>query len=161
MARYEHDREDLIREATRLLPRAEWRCPAETHTVILGVRRPGALSIYFGADPAFHFNSRGELRRAFVRGELWKAERGRLVVMRRQRSPESVTLESRSAAGEEEQRLLSEWAGRIDRLRRALAEREAEFVQGVGQDAEDPEYWRSALEPLGRLLRVAARPNVV
>ena len=70
MARDESDREDLLREATALVERIEL-APADAaddEHIVAGFRRDGALSIYFGADPVYHFNSAGELRRAYCDG---------------------------------------------------------------------------------------------
>jgi hypothetical protein len=94
MARDESPREDLLREATALVERIELApAGAEEHEhIVAGFRPDGALSIYFGAEPAYHFNSAGELRRAYCRGLLIKAEAGRLVSMQRLRQENEVQL---------------------------------------------------------------------
>src|SRR5262245_37512289 len=86
MARHEQDREDLIREATALIDRCELVDLSGGDPWVVGVRAGGAVSIYLGSDPVYHFNSAGQLRRAFVDGELWTAERGRLVRLARRRT---------------------------------------------------------------------------
>ena len=161
MARQEQDREDLIREATRLVPRAEWHVPGEEAPVVLGIRSPGALSVFFGPDPVFHFNSRGELRRGFVRGALWKADRGRLVVMRRRRTSESVTLQARDVVPEEETMLLGEAQERLARLRDALARGRATWIRGVGEEAGSAEFWLGCLAAIESPWQVAQRPHLV
>ena len=60
--------------------------------VVAGFRADGALSIFFGADPVYHFNAAGELRRAYCDGLLFKAERGRLVSLERVRQENEVQL---------------------------------------------------------------------
>ena len=85
MARDAHDREDLLRDARGLSPRVQLEVelsagPAELFAGFRGE----SLSLYFGQDLAFHFNDRGELRRAFAVDELLKADGGRLVAMRRE-----------------------------------------------------------------------------
>lgn len=92
MARQEQDREDLIAEATALVQRAELRLPDVAEPVVIGFRPPGAASLYVGGDEAWHFNAAGQLRRAFLDGVLYKAQRGRLVALRRQRMAEAVAL---------------------------------------------------------------------
>ena len=161
MARHEQDREDLIREATRLVPRAEWHVPGEETPVVLGIRSPGALSVFFGPDPVFHFNSRGELRRGFIRGALWKADRGRLVVMQRRRTSESVNLQARDVVAEEKTMLLREAQERLARLQEALARGRATWIRGVGEGAGSAEFWLRCLEAVESPWQLAQRPHVV
>jgi hypothetical protein len=91
MAR-EHDREDLLAEAKALVERASLKLEGCDHEVLVGFRRDGSASIYFGPDRVYHLASEGQLRRAFVEGLLYKAERGRLVALDRRRSPDAVEL---------------------------------------------------------------------
>jgi hypothetical protein len=83
MARQPEDREDLLAEATALVERAELRLPGDARTIVAGFRATGCGSLFFGADPVYQFNSARQLRRAFVGGELYKAERGQLVALTR------------------------------------------------------------------------------
>lgn len=92
MARQEVDREDLLREATALVERIELDVDSWPEPVVVGFRRGGEGSVYFGADPVYQFNLLGELRRGYLGGRLIKAERRCLVVMDRQRSETEVTL---------------------------------------------------------------------
>ena len=84
MAREEADREDLLGDATAFVERIEWRLPSGDPTaqsdppgqiVFAGFRADDAVSFYFDADPVYHFNAAGQLRRAFCQGLLLKAER--------------------------------------------------------------------------------------
>ena len=92
MARQESDREDLLREATALVERAELRLAGQPEPITVGFRRDGSLSVYFGADPVYQFNTANELRRAYASGLLYKAEAGRLVSLRRERSAAETAL---------------------------------------------------------------------
>ena len=92
MARHESDREDILREATALVERAELLIPGESEPVVIGFRSGGAASIFFGGDPVYQFNSQGELRRAYVGGLLYKADQGRLVELRRERTEGETAL---------------------------------------------------------------------
>jgi hypothetical protein len=94
MARQESDKEDLLREATALVERIELAPVgvAKCEHVIAGFRRDGAASIFFGADPVYHFNAAGELRRAYCDGLLFRADSGRLVSLRRERQQNEVQL---------------------------------------------------------------------
>lgn len=91
MAREEADREDLLAEATALVERAELAIDGAPHLIVIGFRTEGAVSIYDG-DSAYHFNSDGELRRMYLEGRLYKAERRRLVALRRHRTDKAVEL---------------------------------------------------------------------
>jgi hypothetical protein len=90
MAREESSREDLLREATALVERVE--IVVGSCHVLAGFRADGALSIFFGEDPVYHFNAAGELRRAFCDGKLIKAVRGKLVALERKRTETEVQL---------------------------------------------------------------------
>lgn len=94
MARDEHQREDLLRDATAYARRVELR-DAEGREVFVGFRSGGGASVYLDQDPVYHFTSEGELRRAYVAGELVKAIGGQLVSMHRERTAGEVRLVSR------------------------------------------------------------------
>lgn len=120
MAREEHDREDLLATATALVERAELRISGETENVFAGFRRDGAASVYFGADPAYHFTSAGALRRAYCGGLLYKAERGKLVSLERRRTPQEVQLMRHELSPDETQAFLAEIARRLASFRSSL-----------------------------------------
>ena len=92
MARLESDREDLLRQATALVERAEFEVPGYDAPIVIGFRRDGAGSIFIGAEPVFQFNAKDELRRAYWRGLLVKAEQGELIGLRRKRAADEVQL---------------------------------------------------------------------
>ena len=98
MARQESDREDLLREAIALVERIELALPdvSEAEHIVIGFRRDGSPSVYFGADPAYHLNSAGELRRAFIDDLLYKADGGALISLDRVRTADEVQLISRT-----------------------------------------------------------------
>lgn len=180
MARDESDREDLLREATGLVERIELLPRAAmphaigiagaadslaaregpTGNIVVGFRAGGAASVYFGADPVYHFNTAGELRRAYCDGLLFKAERGQLVAMRRVRLPLEVQLQRHALSPNE----LTAFIDLMQqRLRKLAADLGAGNVQIVGQVPLTADI-------LGRVqawlaehaaARIAARPNVV
>jgi hypothetical protein len=86
MARIEDDREDLIREATALKPRVEWKIAEEPEPVFTGLKRDGSLSIYFGQNPVYQFNPQGQLRRAWIDGYLYRTQGSTLAKMHRERT---------------------------------------------------------------------------
>ena len=109
MAREEHPREDLLRDARNISPRVQVRLalPVDAEPVFCGFRGD-AISFYFGEDPVYQFNPRGELRRAFVNGQLIKAEGGELIAMQRERTATSSTLASRHLSPQERVQLLDD-----------------------------------------------------
>ena len=94
MAQQESDREDLMREATALVRRAEFSYPglAQEDHVIAGFRRTGRLAMYFGADPVYQFDEQHRLRRAYVSGQLYRTQGETLACLTRKRSPEETVL---------------------------------------------------------------------
>jgi hypothetical protein len=120
MAREESEREDLLHEATAFVQRIELarielaRIGVDDgEQVVAGFRREGGLSIYFGSDSAFHFNSRGDLRRAFEKRLLIKAQQGRLVSLDRRRQAGEVQLVRHALSDVEQAQFLSELERRL------------------------------------------------
>ncbi len=94
VAQQESDREDLMREATAIVRRAEFSYPGRSKDdpVIAGFRRDGSLAIYFGADPVYQFDEQHRLRRAYASGHLYRTQGQTLARLTRQRSPEETVL---------------------------------------------------------------------
>jgi hypothetical protein len=94
MARHEQDREDLLAEAKALVERASLRIAGRDDDVVVGFRRDAGVSFYFGAERVYHFNSQAQLRRAFFDGLMFKADKGQLISLRRERQDRVVELVS-------------------------------------------------------------------
>jgi hypothetical protein len=120
MSRQNHDREDLLAEATALVERISLRVAGSNDEVLIGFRRDHAASIFFGQDRVFQFTSRGELRRAFV-GQLFKAERGQLVSLRKERTEQAVEMRRHVLSPAETQEFLASMHADLQTLRQALA----------------------------------------
>jgi hypothetical protein len=101
MARIERDREDILREATAMVERAELAIDGFAEPIVIGFRPDGSASIYVGADPVYQFNAKNELRRAYWNGLLYKADCGRLASLERRRSQQSVDLLRRDLSDDE------------------------------------------------------------
>jgi hypothetical protein len=160
MARQESDREDFLREATALVERIELAPAAgDGEHVVVGFRRDGAASIYFGVDPAYHFNVAGELRRAYCDGLLIKAERGRLISLERVRQENEVQLLRREMPAEAEQKFLAEM---IDRIRTLVLQLREQQLISVGQMPADADVLGRAIAWLSNCkdIAVAASPRV-
>jgi hypothetical protein len=145
MARNESDREDLLREATALVERIELIANAigsandpigrMGEPVVAGFRANGAMSVFFGADPVYQFNAAGELRRAYCRGLLFKASRGRLISLSRERRANEVQLVSRELTDVEQGDLLRNMEDRLHGLRDRLNSSQYTVVGQVPADA--------------------------
>jgi hypothetical protein len=92
MAGNESDREDLLREAVALVPRAELHVYGLPELLTAGYRSSGMLSLYFGQDPVYQFDTAGRLRRAFENGLLYRTAAPTLARLRRVRSENEVAL---------------------------------------------------------------------
>jgi hypothetical protein len=159
MAREQHDREDLLREATALVERVELRVEGFDDAIIVGFRRGGEASVFFGAEPVYQFNARNALRRAFMGGKLVKAEAGRLVQLERRHTATQVEL-VRGELGETQTSLLADCRQRLSRL---AAQLDGRFYQVVGEVPAGGDIvlrvrqWLAVLPPT---IAVAERPNV-
>lgn len=120
MAKEEHPREDLLRDATAYHIRAEWDVPFLHEPVFCGFREPGGPSFYFGQEEVYHLTSGGELRRAFLAGKLLKAERGLLVQLTRQRTETVSNLLRRELSLAETEAVLGQLVARLAEFRRTL-----------------------------------------
>lgn len=92
MSLHEADREDLFAECTALVRRIELMVSGQPEPIVAGCRPSGAWSIYFGSDPAYHFDEQGRLRRAFAGGVLYRTQGNTLARLERQRTDEEVAL---------------------------------------------------------------------
>jgi hypothetical protein len=136
MGRDESSREHLLREATAFVERIELirnGAICDGH-IIVGFRRDGALSIFFGEDPVYQFNAEGELRRAYRDGKLLKAVHGRLVALQRVRTEQEVQLVGHELSKAEEAAFLSQLS---EQVRKFAALLRANAFEVAGQVPED------------------------
>ncbi len=129
MAREESSREDLLHEATALVERIElaprWAESLQVgnhanSNVVVGFRRDGALSIFFGEDPVYQFNAAGELRRAYCGGKLLKAVGGRLAALDRVRTQNETQLVRRDLTRDEQAAFETRMRDDLTRFARAI-----------------------------------------
>ncbi len=158
--RIEVDREDLLAEATALVDRVDLAVASFAEPVVIGFRAQGAASIYFGPDPAYHFNSKGELRRAYCDGLLYKAERGRLVSLDRRRSDTAVELVRRELSEDEQAAFLLRMAESLRQLRDRVEAGEFQVRGQVSGGADVLDRVRGWLAAAPLPPNVAMRPNV-
>lgn len=160
MARYEQDREDLMREATALVRRVELLMPGYSEPCVVGMRRGGEVSIFVGADPVFQFNSRGELRRGFWNGRLLKAERGRLVALDRQRTKTEVQLVRSELTEAQTSEFLALTSEMLGLLRRALRSGDLVVWRQVPEESNAIAELTTILNSVPEKPVVASAPNV-
>ena len=160
MARHEADREDLLREATALVDRVELNVPELAEPVVVGFRRNGCGSVFFGEDPAVHFNAANQLRRAYVAGRLLKAEQGNLVALTRNRAADEVQLIREDWGTEQTGQFLNDLTDRLNHLHQAL---QADACRIIGQVTERDDLLARIDDWLALLvhgIQIADRPNV-
>lgn len=159
MARETRDREDILREATALVERAELSLGG-AEPIVAGFRRDGSISFYFGSDPVYQFNAAGQLRRAYVDGHLIKAEQGRLARLRRQQGEGQVELLRHDLDEPQTEALLDRMRSDLVDLRQAIV-RQQYVVRG--QRPEDRDIvgrigtW---LEGMGESIAIANSPGL-
>ncbi len=158
MARQEEDREDLMAEAKGLAQRAELALPEFAEPIVLGRKVNGCLSIYISGDLVYHFNSQGELRRAYVQGRLIKAERGQLVAMQRHRTDSEVQLLSQLLNPKQQEELLTQCSTWLQRIIAPLAAAQDVLLRRAPEDLTSDELQRW-LAHISRPLVVATRPH--
>jgi hypothetical protein len=159
MALEESDREDLLREATALVERAELTLPGKDEPWIVGFRRDGCGSLYAGQNTALHFNSAHELRRAYWQAQLIKAERGSLFVVERIRAAGRVTLKSTPLAHGELATFQRTVAKTLAELLTALESHTARWVGQVPADADLAPRIQHWLNQVGSGDRIARAPH--
>jgi hypothetical protein len=142
MAAQKLDREDLFRDATALVVRVAIAPTGGGEPVLIGFRADGAVSVYFGSEPAYHFNSQGELRRAYSEGLLFKAEQGKLISLERTRRVSEVQLVRRPLNETEQAKFLADIR---DRLRSFVDDYKQGKLIVVGQVPADTDVMGRAL----------------
>ena len=159
MARQEQDREDLLAEATALVERAELALASQEEHVVVGFRRDGSGSLYLSSEEAYHFNSRNELRRAYLNGLLYKAEKGRLVSLERVRQAGEVQLLRDELNEQQTAGFLAGLAAKISGLAQQLNSGNVRLIGHVPPEADvlgRTGAWLQALDPP---IAVAASPR--
>ena len=162
MARQEHDREDLLREATAMVERAELQVSFWPEPVFVGFRRESSFSVYFGGDPVLQFNAEGEVRRAFFAGLLYKAETGQLVELRRERTERETLLLRRELTAAETTSLLARSTRLLNQLSEAIDGANDTTVTVLGQVPSETDVLRRVkhwLKTHAGSLTIAAGPR--
>ncbi len=160
MAREEESCEDLLREATALVARAEFIVEVFDEPIVAGFRRDGAASFFFGQQVVYQFNTAGELRRGFVDGRLYKAECGRLVRLTRERTPQAVELLRHELSDAETAEFLRDASERLQMLRGMLADQKFRLVGQVPPDEDVAEKISDWLAGHSETIQLANSPKL-
>jgi hypothetical protein len=159
MARQEEEREDLLAEATALVERIEFLLPGYPQPAVAGFRSNGCVSLFFGADPVYQFNTLGQLRRAYVDGLLYRADRGRLASISRSRLSDRVQMTRSDLDVETQSRFLGEMRAHLDVLRGALESEQCEILGQVPANGEVLARLCGWLAALAGKVEIAASPH--
>ncbi len=127
--------------------------------IVAGFRRDGAVSIFFGEDPVYQFNAAGELRRAYRKGQLFKAMQGRLTAMRRVRTEREVQLVRHDLSREEEAEFLCQMNGWLQEFARCIETDQFTIVGQVTESVDLLSRVKAALDALHNC-PIAKQPNV-
>ena len=160
MPRQENAREDLWAEATALVQRAELSITGSEEPIVVGFRRGGAASVYFGQDEAHHFDSAARMRRAYRDGLLFKADRGRLASLERRRSEGQVQLVRHDLSEAETAAFLGRAERRLRELKAAMAAGSVRWLREVPQGGGVREQIGAWLAGLPERIEVARSPRV-
>lgn len=136
MARHEADREDLMREATALVLRAELHVDGFPDPVTVGEKRTGGVSVYIGADPVYQFDEAGRLRRAYKGGLLYRTQGDTLAELTRERAEASTVLQRRDLQAAETQQFMESMSLQLGNLVRSLSERRFRLEQQIPADID-------------------------
>jgi len=160
MARKEADREDLLREATALVERVEVKVAGFEEPIVVGFRRDGSASFFFGADPVYQFNTARELRRAYIGGLLYKAERGRLVSLTRERSEAAVFLNRTQLNKNDAEAIVKRLGDQLRALHVALSVGQFSIAGQVPAGADVVRRISDWLTAIPQPVPIARAPNV-
>ncbi len=127
--------------------------------MLIGFRQSGAASFFIDNDPVYQFNAAGQLRRAFVDGLLYKAQRGRLVSLRRDRSQSATRLLRRDLSDAAQSQFLATAEHHLTGLVEALDHGNYQIVGQVPPQANLLKPVRQAVAHLTPI-QVAASPHV-
>ena len=160
MANQPQDREDLLREATALVERAEFIVDGEAESFVVGFRRDGSASFFFGVDPVYQFNKSIELRRAYRHGFLIKAEQGHLIRLERRRTSKVVELLRHEMSADEERVFIDGLVATIGRLHKAIGQGDCKLVGRVPGDVDVMQRITRWLDDVSLPPKIASTPRV-
>lgn len=160
MAHQNRDRENLLQEATALVERIEITIGPDRKRIVVGFRPNGACSFFFDSEPVFQFNSKMQLRRAYVDGKLIGATAGTLSVLKRFRQRGRVMIEQQILETTDVEALVVQAQEHLAHLEQVL--RNGSFVseEQVPSEIDVHGRVRTWLSNLPTPLQIADSPRV-
>jgi hypothetical protein len=159
MARQQHPRENIIAEATALVERVELRLAGVAEPVVAGFRRDRSLALFFGEDPVYQFNSRSQLRRAFVAGQLYKAQANHLFVLTRNEQAGRIQLVTEELPAAATSAFITAIHARLADLAAQLSTSRLDVVAQVPLEADVVARLRQWLAALPERIEIADSPH--
>lgn len=135
MARIEADREDLFEEFRAATHKWELRVAGIAAHTVLGVRKDGRISFYFGGDPCYHFSSNHELQRAFAEGWLYRSQGTTLARLHRERTPDATSLIRHDLSQAELNQFLETMRAHLSQLQTALGHDGVQLIRAEPENA--------------------------
>lgn len=158
MALIEQDREDLFRDGRAMVVCGEADIDGD-HCVV-GFRKSGALSLYFGPDVVFQFDQQSRLRSVFLDGERYTADAGQLQHVARLNRGAKLTIRRETLPRDETQRILRLLGQHLARLRVAIAEPAVSWrVRGTTIEQWPSRVW-TACQAIGDSPVISGTANV-
>ncbi|HET6328810.1 MAG TPA: hypothetical protein VFG04_29265 [Planctomycetaceae bacterium] len=127
--------EDPMRDAVALTERVELRGNGDSDLIVAGFHRDGRLSLYFGEDPYYQFDSQGGLRRALVGDRLFRTQGTRLAALTRVPTAGALVLARRDLDREELGVFVRAMLAQVGELREGLVAGALEAVRQVPSEA--------------------------
>ncbi|WP_417847512.1 hypothetical protein [Thalassoglobus sp.] len=150
MARTEADREDLYEEFRSATKKWELELTHEDSPIVLGIRKDNRLSLYFGPDPCFHYDSHNLLLRAYKDGALFRTQGHTLARLVRTRTSESTTLNRTNLAPADLTQFLSDMNSRITEFLNAITKRKYRILR-TNSDEEHLNEAANRLQEISQL----------
>jgi hypothetical protein len=160
MPRQQQDRENLLREATALTERISLRLSGHDEEIVVGFRRDGSASIYLGGSRVYQFTCDGRLRRAYVGDLLYKAEKGHLISLTRERKANVVELTRHVLSDSQAQKFLAEMRERLEQLHDALSKKGFTLVGQVSAEGDLVDRMACWLDEFSGRVEIAESPRV-
>jgi hypothetical protein len=160
MARQDEDREHLLQEATALVERIEFTLVPDGKRIVVGFRQNGACSFFFDSEPVYQFNSKMQLRRAYVDGNLIGATGGTLSILKRSRQQGRVTMEQQILETTDVETLVAQAQKHLAHLDQALRDGSFSNVTQVPSEIDVRGRVRNWLSNLPTRLQIADSPRV-
>lgn len=156
MTRIESDKEDLIRDATALVDRAEFSfdsgvsATAGWSVVTAGFRRDRSLSVYFDQDPFYQFDQDGHLRRCYADGFLYRSTGDGLARLNRHRTKDATTLMRDDLSKEDLRRFQDRMKILLTEFSQALTKNSIQMLRVVSEKIDIRESIVSAIDQILR-----------